>query len=181
MDKKYADFMDEISSDELYEGLLAYGFFAEKLPPVFTAVPFFNYCKTASESFEAGWNEYITFRIMRNISIPRLMGIPNPFKYQRACAELRDNWDKIRTHFHIQTDGQSYRVSRIHVRKEYNEKRIFEMNYKNWRVDGNPESDLLIHDKGMSRFLVQADVSTCFPNIYTHSIPWALVGKEKAK
>ena len=54
MDKKYADFMDEISSDELYEGLLAYGFFAEKLPPVFTAVPFFNYCKTASESFEAG-------------------------------------------------------------------------------------------------------------------------------
>ena len=30
MDKKYTDFMDEISSDELYEGLLAYGFFAEK-------------------------------------------------------------------------------------------------------------------------------------------------------
>lgn len=39
-DKKYTDFMDELSSDELYEGLLAYGFFAEKLPPVFTAVPF---------------------------------------------------------------------------------------------------------------------------------------------
>lgn len=28
-----ASFMDEISADELYEGLLAYGFFAEKLPP----------------------------------------------------------------------------------------------------------------------------------------------------
>ena len=173
--------MDEISSDELYEGLLAYGFFAEKLPPVFTAVPLFNYCKTVSVPFEAGWNEYITFRVMRNTNIPRLMGIPNPFKYQRACSELRDNWKKIRAHFHVQTDGQSYRVSRIHVRKECNEKRIFEMNYKNWQVDGNPESDLLIHDKGTSRFLVQADVSTCFPSIYTHSIPWALVGKEKAK
>ena len=181
MDKKYTDFMDEISSDELYEGLLAYGFFAEKLPPVFTSVPFFNYCKTVSKSFDAGWNEYITFRVMRNISIPRLMGIPNPFKYQRACAELRDNWDKIRTHFRVQTNGQSYRVSRIHVRKEYNEKRIFEMNYKNWRVDGNPESDLLMHDKGPSRFLVLADISTCFPSIYTHSIPWALVGKGNAK
>lgn len=173
--------MDEISSDELYEGLLAYGFFAEKLPPVFTAVPFFNYCKTVPDSFESGWNEYITFRVMRSISIPRLMGIPNPFKYQRVCAELRDNWDKICTHFHAQTDGQSYRVSRIHIRKEYNKKRIFEMNYKNWRVDGNPESDLLMHDKGTSRFLVQADISTCFPNIYTHSISWALVGKERAK
>lgn len=81
MDKKYTDFMDEISSDELYEGLLAYGLFAEKLPPVFTSVPFFNYCKTRSEEFKLNmcWNEYITFRVMRNISIPRLMGIPNPF------------------------------------------------------------------------------------------------------
>ncbi len=181
LDKKYTDFMDEISCDELYEGLLAYGLFAEKLPPVFTAVPFFNYCKTISDPFKAGWNEYITFRAMRNINVPRLMGIPNPFKYQRACSELRGNWDKIRAHFHEQTDGQSYRVSRIHVRKQYNKKRIFDMNYKNWRVDGNPELDLLIHEKGASNFLVQADISTCFPSIYTHSIPWALVGKEEAK
>lgn len=40
MEKKYTDFMDEISSDELYEGLLAYGLFAEKLPPLFTSVFF---------------------------------------------------------------------------------------------------------------------------------------------
>ena len=180
-DKKYTDFMDELSSDELYEGLLAYGFFAEKLPPVFTAVPFFDYCQTSPTSFEAGWNEYITFRVMRNISIPRLMGILNPFKYQRACSELRDNWYKLRNHFHAQTDGQSYRVSRIHVRKEYDKKHIFEMNYKNWRVDGNPGLDLLMHDNKTSRFIVQADISTCFPSIYTHSIPWALAGKEKAK
>lgn len=173
--------MDEISRDELYEGLLAYGFFAEKLPPIFTAVPFFNYCRSLTGSFESGWNDFVTFRVMRNISIPRRMGVPNPFKYQRLCAELRDDWDKISAHFHNQTDAQNYRVSRIHVRKEYGEKRIFEMNYKNWRVDGNPESDLLMHDKGSSRFLVQADVSTCFPSIYTHSIPWALVGKEEAK
>lgn len=173
--------MDEISCDELYEGLLAYGLFAEKLLPVFTAVPFFHYCKTISVPFKACWNEYIRFRTMRNINVPRLMGIPNPFKYQRVCSELRDNWDMIRAHFHEQTDGQSYRVSRIHVRKQHNEKRIFDMNYKNWRVDGNPESDLLIHEKGVSRFLVQADISTCFPSIYTHSIPWALVGKEVAK
>lgn len=30
VDKKYTDLIDEISSDELYEGLLAYGFFAKK-------------------------------------------------------------------------------------------------------------------------------------------------------
>ena len=50
VDKKYTEFMDEISAAELYEGLLAYGFFAEKIPPVFTAVPFFDYCKDLSFS-----------------------------------------------------------------------------------------------------------------------------------
>lgn len=58
--KTYSDFMDEISSDELYEGMLAYGFFAEKLPPVFTSVPFFEYCNSRTTPFESGLNDYIS-------------------------------------------------------------------------------------------------------------------------
>lgn len=192
MIKKYSDFMDEITAQELYEGLLAHGLFAEKLPPVFTSVHFFNYCeklvnssnsdcKAGTNIFNLGRNEYVSFRVMRNINIPRLMGIPNPFKYQILCSVLKDNWNKIQDHFHAQTDNQDYRISRIHIRKEFNKKCIFAMNYKNWRVDGNPELDLLLFDKGASRILVQADISSCFPSIYTHSIPWALVDKAVAK
>ena len=75
---------------------------------------------------------------MRNIGIPRIMGIPTPFKYQRMCLELKTNWRLIKKHFHEQTDNQDYRISRIHIRKENKSKRIFEMNYKNWKLDGNP-------------------------------------------
>jgi hypothetical protein len=32
-----------------------------------------------------------------------------------------------------------------------------------------------------AEYVVHADISTCFPSIYTHSIPWALHGKTKAK
>lgn len=173
--------MDEITADELYEGLLSYGFFAEQLPPVFTSAPFFNYCKTLSVPFLLARDEYISFRTMRSISIPRQMGIPTPMSYQRLCATLRDNWSSIQRHFHSQTDGQSYRLSRIHIRKEHGSPKIFEMNYKNCHVDGNPESDLLIHERGVSKYLVKADISTCFPSIYTHSISWALAGKKQAK
>lgn len=35
MSKKYADYMDEISADDLYKGLLSYGLFSEKLPLIF--------------------------------------------------------------------------------------------------------------------------------------------------
>lgn len=54
---------------------------------------------------------------------------------------------------------------------------LFSMNYKNWKDDGTPEPDLLLG----ARYLVHADVSNCFPSIYTHALSWALVGKEVAK
>lgn len=40
MGKKYADFMDEISADDLYKGLLAFGLFSNKIPPVFSSTFF---------------------------------------------------------------------------------------------------------------------------------------------
>jgi hypothetical protein len=32
-----------------------------------------------------------------------------------------------------------------------------------------------------AKYLVDADVSSCFPSIYTHAIPWALVGHPHSK
>lgn len=37
--------MAEISSSELYDRLVEYGMFAEKLPPVLTGKSFLDYCK----------------------------------------------------------------------------------------------------------------------------------------
>ena len=51
------------------------------------------------------------------------------------------------------------------------------MNYKDYHIDGNPEQEIFIGKK----YKVKADISTCFPSIYTHAIPWALVGKNNAK
>lgn len=183
MGKTYCDFLEEITADELYEGLLGYGMFANKLPPIFTSVPFFNYCQTLSPVFcDKDWHDFVPYSSMRNINIPRLFGIPTPMKYQLLCATIRDNWTNLKAFFHTQTDSQDYRVSRIHLRKMFGKKELFEMNYKNWRIDGNPETDLLFSKvTGASRFIVKADISTCFPSIYSHSLPWALVGKDVSK
>ena len=35
MEKKYTEYLEEISSDELYEGLLGHGMFANKFDPGF--------------------------------------------------------------------------------------------------------------------------------------------------
>lgn len=106
MEKRYSDYLDEITAGELYEGLLAYGMFANRLPPVFTSVPFFDYCQANNPVFSKDWQDYIYYSSMRNINIPRAFGIPTPMKYQRLCMVIKDNWNELRLHFHQQTDYQ---------------------------------------------------------------------------
>lgn len=43
---------------------------------------------------------------------------------------------------------------------------IFEMSYDNWRNDGSPENGLICKKE----YVVHADISKCFPSIYTHSL-----------
>ena len=184
--KSYYDFISDISANDLYEGLLGFGLFAEKLPPAFTAEAFLTYCK-ANPGFKKEKTEFITYNSMRNINIPRTMGIPNPMQYERLCQTLRDNWPKIQQHFQSNTCGQDYKISRIHIRKIHDKKtqklkpQLFEMNYDNWKTDGTPENDLLMQGMTAAKYVIHADISTFFPGIYTHSLPWAFVGKGIAK
>ena len=44
MSKTYSEYMDEISEDELYSKLLTFGYFSEKLPPIFDSSSFREHC-----------------------------------------------------------------------------------------------------------------------------------------
>lgn len=175
--KHYYDFTNELSADEIYEGLLAHGLFTEKLPPVFTAKAFYDYCKSQSPAFPKKPAEYIYHESMRNINTPRPLGIPNPAAYQRLCKYISEIWPQLQQYFEKETKGQEHIISRTHIRKMKESDSLFSMNYKNWKDDGTPEPDLLLGAK----YLVHADVSNCFPSIYTHALSWALVGKDVAK
>ena len=196
MIKSYIECLNEISKDELYEGLVGYGLFAERIPNFLSSEGFFNFAKnnTNLRVKNAG---YIKYEGMRNINVPRYFSIPNPFAYHTQCITLRDEWDKIQKYFAEKTKGDKYKISRIHIRKivgqkalqakdsydnnlnnEQNiEKHLFEMNHRPYKQDGNPEQSFCIG----KRYKVKADISNCFPSIYTHAIPWAIFGKNQAK
>lgn len=44
MSKTYSEYMDEISEDKLYSKLITYGFFSEKLLPIFDSKFFARHC-----------------------------------------------------------------------------------------------------------------------------------------
>jgi hypothetical protein len=170
--------MSEIKADELYDSLVSYGMFSEKLPSIFTGDLFLNYCKNiCKQSFSDEWRGYINYESMRNINIPRNIGIPTPMGHELLCKILMKHWTELIKYFETKTKGQSRIISRIHIRKMQDTKAIFLMNYKNWIDDGTPEPDIYLG----KRYMIHTDISKCYPSIYTHAIPWALVGKDIAK
>lgn len=201
--KSYYELLSEISSSELFDGLLGYGLFAEKIPPFLSAENFLDFCKTPPSgfTFDDSPKKYIHYESMRNINVPRVLAIPNPIAYHNQCKVLTDNWDKLLKYFKDETKTQEHRISRIHIRliddsfKILNtcyqdlddidlddypalvQNHLFEMNHKNFCTDDYPEPNLLIG----KRYVVKADISNCFPSIYTHSLPWALVTKTYSK
>ncbi|EHI79663.1 hypothetical protein HMPREF9093_00056 [Fusobacterium sp. oral taxon 370 str. F0437] len=170
--------MSEIKPDELYDSLVSYGMFSEKLPSIFTGDLFLNYCKNiCKQSFSDEWRGYINYESMRNINIPRNIGIPTPMGHELLCKTLMKHWTELIKYFETKTKGQSRIISRIHIRKMQDTKAIFLMNYKNWIDDGTPEPEIYLG----KRYMIHTDISKCYPSIYTHAIPWALVGKDIAK
>ena len=173
----YHAFMDEISPDILYKGLLAFGLFSEKMPPIFTAEYFYYYSTSIRHNFEEKPHAFVYYENMRDINVPRALAIPNPMAYQQLCKCLSANWSDIKNHFRSMTSHQAYKVSRIHLRRMHETSALFQINYENWRIDGSPEIDISFG----KHYMVKADISSCFPSIYTHAIPWALVTRTIAK
>lgn len=178
MDKSYFELLSDISQDEVYDKLLGFGLFSEKLPPIFQSVEFREYCKNIRKNgFSRVEHSHVDYLSNRNTNVPRNLAIPFPTAYEILCKEISMNWESILTHFKDKTSNQEYKVSRIHLRKLSNRDGLFIMSYKNWMTDGDPIPELLLG----KQYEVKCDISQCYPSIYTHSIPWALVGKNYAK
>ena len=79
---KYAELTKEINSDEILEGFLGFGLFADKIPNFLTSESFYKwYLINAKPQFENKGKDYVRYENMRNINIPRILAIPNPFAY----------------------------------------------------------------------------------------------------
>ena len=173
----YYECIKQITSEEIFDGLLGFGLFSERLPPFLTSEPYLNYAKKHRNENNKYSSQFIFYDNYRNINVPRILAIPTPLAYENLCRCISDNWKKIQEFFQEKTSNQKYKISRIHIRKLTRSNALFKMNYDNWKIDGFPEPDLIIDKK----FLVKADIINCFPSMYTHSICWALVGKNEAK
>lgn len=176
-----------LSPEDVLMGLLDYGLFAEKIPPCFTSSGLTDFVAekmgevldeadgdVLKKVLDKRAHDYMRYEALRESNIPRHMGVPHPESYAIQALAIAKHWQAIATHCNQPNPA----FSRIYVRHT-GSGRIFEMNYKGserFRLEEDEQ-------KWMSgaQYVVTADIATCFPSIYTHSIPWALHGKPAAK
>lgn len=177
----------DLSAEAAFAGLTNFGLFAEKMPPCFISEGLSNQVNTAlakietetdsnklKKSFDKVTHSQIRYQSLRDINIPRHLAIPHPESYLAHCLAIKRCWKKIKNH----CAKPSKPVSRIFVRQT-SEDRVFKMNYKGLERF-EVEEDEIDYQTGATH-MVKADISKCFPSIYTHSISWAIHGKAKAK
>ena len=123
--------------------------------------------------------DQIEYRATRFNLVTRLFHIPHPSPYARLCKRLSEHWDKLS---YICKNCTSREKPAKHdtgrrVMGEWGDlEQISVMNYSKL---SDVKHRLKISTGKFYR--VTADISSFFPSIYTHSIPWAVVGRDKAK
>lgn len=144
----------------------------EELPPIFSSASMSVACAEAlcvvtdRSTYETRWVE---LRTRRYDGLHRRLGIPHPVTYSRLVLHVASNWGNLEPFL----DGSSSQI-----------RPAFHSDGRLIRMDYEIASEVMNRDarnaQGM-RFRVDADVSSCFPSIYSHSLDWALRGITTAK
>jgi len=168
-------YKDLLDPDYVFRALLGYGMFSEKLPPCFSSQGLLNYASSITTDKPSKNYAYIEYASTRNTNIPRMLAIPHPEPYLFLCKFIQKHWSKINNHI----GEPQVKFNYCHVRRIAQKKHIFEMNYSG--DDKWFQEELALDYSIGCKYIVSADISTFFPSVYVHSIPWAINGKEWAK
>lgn len=167
-----------IKEDILLEGLLQHNYFPgqkkqrEELPPIFTSKAFTpDISKTIISNYDyrSGGYDQVKYETTRYNNVSRTLSIPHPMPYCLLAHSLVNNWGKLD---YITKNDHS-----LVTPKKHNDGRIIIMNYER----AKKKVERRIEKCYTKKFYVEADIANFYPSIYSHAIPWALVGRNRAK
>jgi hypothetical protein len=148
------------------------GYFPRELPPAFTSRSFGDYIHDEGGAISSYPTTKPTrMNLRRAGGFRRPLTIPNPFSYFDIATQLAANWADID---HLYSRGIAASTAPV----------INATGNGRYLLPRTPFLTLpLVRAKRRSRarFVVLSDLSQCYASIYTHSIPWALMGKGDAK
>lgn len=168
-----------INKEFVLEALLCKNYFprqretAEELPPIFNSISFTSEVarQIAELQLRKSGYDQIEYKLTRFNNVSRILSIPHPLPYAKLCLSLHDNWEELE---YICKNPVS-QIKPI----SHEDGRLFIMN----RYSSSPAEKAKLHlDYSFgNKYIVETDIANCFHSIYSHAVPWALVGFDKAK
>lgn len=152
--------------------LLSKGYFPKELPPIFNTQKFAEFINKSSiiETPSEESSKCARFYIPKNSHFKRLIMIPNPAHQYILTQHILSSYDEIESIFN--KSKNSYSIPKL----EQTAKRAIVPT----RTYEDYIRDRVIKSCG-NKYVLTTDISRFYQTIYTHSVPWALLGKIKAK
>jgi hypothetical protein len=114
--------------------------------------------------------DLVEYKATRFNNIPRILALAHPLSHAILVKCIHDNWHELRG----VTENKN---SMIKPTFHHEEKRLVVMNYEDPTAKVVKSHNLAFG----KRFRVNTDIANCFHSIYSHSIPWAILGVNEAK
>lgn len=160
---------------EFLKVLVSKGYFPDELPPIFNTK---NLSDISSELLkysdnyknEVKHSKALLYTVPRYKNTRRNLMIPNPHHQFQLSRIIVENWSDL---------SQFYKKSEISLTIP-----IIDASNKRAITRKEPFNEITrqsIIKSTASRYLLKTDISRYYSTIYTHSISWALHGKEEAK
>lgn len=170
-----------VEKDFLLNALLCHNYLPttrrakEELPPFFSTESFKpdiarELAKLDYRKGQFSGYDQVEYKLTRFNSVARLLSVPHPLPYAKLCLTLHESWESfeyIVSNPNSQIKPQTCDDGRVIIMNGYGDS----VEKANRQLDGA---------FGM-RYRVTTDITNCFPSIYSHAVPWALVGLETAK
>lgn len=148
----------------------------EEIPPIFSTDSFTEAAARDLTSLKyrrsdgGGGYDQVEYRMTRFNHVSRLLSIPHPLPHAKLCLALHDHWDKLEyivSNPNSQIKPQTFSDGRVVIMNGYG--------------DSTQKANQLLKAAFGKRYRVSTDIASCFPSIYSHAVPWALVTHEVAK
>ena len=180
----------KLTGDGFINQVSRYGYFAEQFPDCFSSttfadsiqelLPLINIGKS-QKSKKANTTAPTNLSTYKNDISRRTLSVPNPEAFLRISKYIGENWDDI-----LAVSKSINSLSPITFLKSY---RVTEelINCESIREHTKAKSDFITGIKNSIRaslgykIQLKIDITNCYNSLYTHSITWAVCGKEQAK
>lgn len=182
----------KLKSENFIEQVAEYGYFAEQFPSCFSSKIFASkldellplaLCTKAQVRRASNATLPTTLSMRKDEISRRILSLPNPLAFLRLAKLMQENWDDIQKYAY--SENSLSQITYIHKYRGTGRKAM--LNSENVRDSVRSKSDFIEGVKNSIqtalgyKYRLKVDVANCYNSIYTHSIAWAVCGKDAAK